>query len=110
MEMFLAPLPMVLYISQHIRFASVCSNVDDFNKRNLFLIAKLLKQAYRYHKICKAFSKFYHRHSELIVKYNIGLKLFCNKAYQNLYFMVILFINSNELLENLILVIDSKRL
>ena len=29
---------------------------------------------YRYHKIRKAFSKFYHRHSELIVKYNIGLK------------------------------------
>ena len=35
---------------------------------------KLLKQGYRYHKICKVFSKFYHRHSELIVKYNIGLK------------------------------------
>ena len=39
-----------------------------------FLTAKLLKQGYRYHKIRKAFSKFYHRHSELIVKYNIGLK------------------------------------
>ena len=39
--------------------------------------------------IRKAFSKFYHRHSEFIVKYNIGLKLFCNKAYQNLYFMLI---------------------
>ena len=50
------------------------SNVDDFNNRNLFLTAKLLKQGYRYHKIRKAFSKFYHRHSELIVKYNIGLK------------------------------------
>ena len=52
----------------------MCSNVDDFNNRNLFSIAKLLKQGYRYHKIRKAFSKFYHRHSELIVKYNIGLK------------------------------------
>ena len=39
----------------------------------LFLIAKLLKQGYRYHKIRKACSKFYHRHSELIVKYNIAL-------------------------------------
>ena len=36
--------------------------------------AKLLKQGYRYHKIRKAISKFYHRHSEFIVKYNIGLK------------------------------------
>ena len=63
-----------VYISQLIRFARVCSNVDDFNNRNLFLTAKLLKQGYRYHKIRKAFSKFYYRHSELIVKYNIGLK------------------------------------
>ena len=78
-----------VYISQLIRFARVCSNVDDFNNRNLFLTAKLLKQGYRYHKIRKAFSKFYYRHSELIVKYNIGLKLFCSKAYQNLYFTVI---------------------
>ena len=63
-----------VYISKLIRFAKVCSNVDDFNKRNIYLTAKLLKQGYRYHKIRKAFSKFYHRHSELIVKYNIGLK------------------------------------
>ena len=63
-----------VYISQLIRFARVCSNVDDFKSRNLFLTAKLLKQGYRYHKIRKAFSNSYHRHSELIVKYNIGLK------------------------------------
>ena len=63
-----------IYISQLIRFARVCSNVDDFNNRNLSLTAKLLKQGYRYHKIRKAFSKFYHRHSELIFKYNIELK------------------------------------
>ena len=52
----------------------MCSSVNDFNSRNLFLTAKLLKQGYIYHKIRKAFSKFYHRHSELIVIYNIGLK------------------------------------
>ena len=63
-----------VYISQLIRFARVCSNVDDFNNINLFLTAKLLKQGYSYHKIRKAFSKFYHRNSELIVKYNIRLK------------------------------------
>ena len=33
-----------VYISQLIRVARVCSNVDEFNNRNLFLIAKLLKQ------------------------------------------------------------------
>ena len=55
-----------VYISQLIRFARVFSNVEDFNNRNLFLTAKLLKQGYRYHKIRKAFSKFNHRHSEVI--------------------------------------------
>ena len=63
-----------VYISHLICFARMCSNDDDFNNRNLFLTAKLLKQGYRYHNIRKAFSKFYHKHSELIVKYNIGLK------------------------------------
>ena len=40
-----------VYISQLIRFARVCSKVDDFNNRNLFLTAKLSKQDYRYRKI-----------------------------------------------------------
>ena len=39
-----------VYISKILHFASVCSNVDDFNNRNLFITAKLLKQNYRYHK------------------------------------------------------------
>ena len=40
----------------------------------------MLKQGYRYHNIRKAFSKFYHRHSELIVEYNIGLKTLLQKG------------------------------
>ena len=35
---------------------------------------KIIKTGYGYHKIRKTFSKFYHRHPELIFKYNIGLK------------------------------------
>ena len=33
-----------VYISQLIRFARVCSHVEDFNARNKCLTAKLLKQ------------------------------------------------------------------
>ena len=40
-----------VYISQLIRFARMCSNVSDFNNRNLFLSAYLLKQSYSYNKI-----------------------------------------------------------
>ena len=78
-----------VYISQLIHFARVCSNVDYFNNRNLFLTAKLLKQGYKYHKIRKAFSKFYHRHSELIVKYNIRLKTLLQQGISEPIFMVI---------------------
>ena len=99
-----------VYISQLIRFARVCSNVDDFSNRSLFWTAKLLKQSYRYHKNRKAFSKFYHVHSKLTVNTTLGLKLFCNRAYQYSYFMVIWFINSKELLETQILMINSKGL
>ena len=63
-----------VYISQLIRFARVCSHVDDFNTRNKCLTANFLIQGYRYHKFRKAFSKFYHRHYELISKFNAGLK------------------------------------
>ena len=48
-----------VYISQLIRFARASSYVADFNTRNKLLKQKLLKQGYRYHKLCKTFSKFY---------------------------------------------------
>ena len=60
-----------VYISQLIRFASVSSNVADFNACNKNLTAKLL---YWYHKLRKTFSKFYRRHYELVSKFNVGLK------------------------------------
>ena len=41
---------------------------------NKLLTAKLLNQGYRYHKLRKAFSKFYRRHSDLVSKFNVGLK------------------------------------
>ena len=57
-----------VYISQLIRFARVSSHVDDFKSRNKVLAAKLLRQGYRYHKIRKAFSKFYRRHFDILPK------------------------------------------
>ena len=53
------------YISQLIRFARVSIYVDDFNTRNKVLTANFLRQGYRYHKLRKAFSKFYRRHFDL---------------------------------------------
>ena len=47
------------YISQLVRFDRASSCVTYFNTHNKFLIQKLLKQGYRYHKLRKTFSKFY---------------------------------------------------
>ena len=62
-----------VYISQLIRFARVSSHVSDFNSRNKSLTAKLLHQGYRYHKLRKAFSKFFRRYHDLVSKFKIGL-------------------------------------
>ena len=63
-----------MYICQEIRFARVCSHVNDFNARNKCLTTKLLKQVNRYHKLRKAFSNFYRQHHELVSKFNVGLE------------------------------------
>ena len=69
-----------VYISQLIQFARVSSHVSDFSTRNKLLTAKLLNQSYRYHKIHKAFSKFYRRHFDLVSKFNVGRKSLLQQA------------------------------
>ena len=56
-----------VYISQLISFAG-------FNTRNKLLTQKLPKQGYRFHKLCKTFSKFYRRYYDLISKFQVGPK------------------------------------
>ena len=63
-----------VYISQFIRFARTSLHVNNFNNRNKFLTAKLLKQGYRFHNLHKAFSKFCRRHFDLFEKYHVSLK------------------------------------
>ena len=83
MVIFLQRTSYDVYLSQLIRFARASSHADDFNNRNRFLTAKLLKQVYRYHKLCKAFSKFYRRHFELIEKYHVSLKKLMQQGISN---------------------------
>ena len=63
-----------VYIHQLIRFARASSYVTDFNTRNKLLTQKLLKQGYRYHKLCKTVSRFYRRYYDLISIFQVGLK------------------------------------
>ena len=55
-----------VFFSQLVRCARVCSHVEDFNVRNIYLTANLLKQCYRYHKLREVFSELYCRHYESI--------------------------------------------
>ena len=75
-----------VYISQLIRFARVSSHITDFNTSNKLLTAKLLNQGYRYHKLRKAFSKFYRRHCDLVSKFNVGLKPLLQQGLSELEF------------------------
>ena len=84
MEMFIALLPMMysygVYISQLICFGSW------WLQQQKKLTSKLLKQVYWYHKLRKAFSKSYYRHSDLIVKYNICFKTLLQQGISELVF------------------------
>ena len=75
-----------VYISQLIRFARVSNHVDDFNTCNKVSTAQLLRQGYRYHKLRKAFSKFYRRHFDIESKYNVGLKTLLLQGLSELEF------------------------
>ena len=86
-----------VYISQLICFAGVSSHVDDLNTRNKVLTAKLLRQRYKYHKLRKAFTKFYRRHFDFVSKYNVGLKNTSSaRSFLNLNFMATWCINSEK--------------
>ena len=74
-----------MYISQLIKFARVRRHVEDFNVRNKILTAKLLKQGYRYHKLRKAFSKFFRRHNEFVSKFSVGLKSLLHQNFMVTY-------------------------
>ena len=63
-----------VYISQLVRFARVCSTLDDFNERNLTITSKLLQQGYRFHNLINSFKKFYKRYEHLMSKYNATRK------------------------------------
>ena len=53
---------------------SECLVMTDLNARNKILTDKLPHQGYRYHKIQKAFSKFYRLYYELVLQFKVGLK------------------------------------
>ena len=85
------------------------SHVDDFNTRNKVLTAKLLRQGYRYHKLRKAFSKFYRWHFDLVSKYNVGLKTFLLQGLSEPEHYGDLVYKVRKIIGNMIFLIISRR-
>ena len=98
-----------VYISQLIRFARVCSNVNGFNNRNKVFTSKFLKQGSRAVDFVGLFLLFITDNQGGLLSTMLVWKLFCSRAYQSLCFMVIWFVDLKELLEGLVLVINLKR-
>ena len=82
-------------------------NVADFNARNKSLTAKLLQQAYRYHKFRNTFSKFYRRHYELVSKFNVGLKTLLHQGLAEPEFYGDLVYNINIMRQSACLVLEN---
>ena len=70
---------------------------------------KLLRQGYRYHKLRKAFSKFYRRHIDLVSKYNVGLKTLLLQGISEPEFYGDLVYKFRKKLVNMIFLIISRR-
>ena len=107
----------VVYTSQLIRFARVCSYVTALNTRNKLLTQKLLKQGYRYHKLRKTFSKLYRRYYDLISKFEVGLKSLLRQGlsepefYRDLVYKLKKIVGSNNFSAQFIKIISNiKRL
>jgi len=71
-----------IYLSQLIRFARLCNRVDDFHEQNSIMSRKLLKQGFLYHKLRKAFGKFYNRHFDLVKQFNSSLNNLIEGVYR----------------------------
>ena len=55
-----------------------------------------LKQGYRYHKLCKTFSKFYRRYYDLISKFQVGLKSLLRQGLSELVHKLKKIVGSNN--------------
>ena len=62
------------YISQLVRMGRICGDFASFASRNYKLTTRLIKQGFRYERLCVAFKKFSQKHQSIFSKFNATLK------------------------------------
>ena len=58
-----------VFISQLVRYARCCENFKDFRERTSILVQRLIKQSFKFTKLCHTFIKFSRKYSFLLRKY-----------------------------------------
>ena len=60
-----------VYISQLVRVGCICKKYDAFVERNMMIMSRLIRQGFRYTKLCDYFSR---RHKSLFNKYGVSVR------------------------------------
>ena len=63
-----------VYISQLVRIGRICDEYSKFAGRNYAITSRLVKQGFRYNKLCKAFKRFSRSHVSLFQKFGACVK------------------------------------
>ena len=58
-----------VFISQLVRYARCCQKFVNFKDRTLNLVQRLVKQNFKFTKLCHSFTKFSKKYSHLLKKY-----------------------------------------
>ena len=58
-----------VFISQLVRYARCCQQFMHFKERTLHLVKRLLKQGFKFPKLCRTFTKFSRKYPHLLRKY-----------------------------------------
>ena len=63
-----------IYISQLVRVGRICSDYENFVLRHRYITTRLVKQGFRYNKLCKMFVKFSHKYESLFKKFGASVR------------------------------------
>ena len=63
-----------IYISQLVRIGRICEEYSAFMDRNRMITDRLIKQGFRYSKLCKTFKKFSRKHRTIFNRYGVSVR------------------------------------
>ena len=63
-----------IYISQLVRIGRICEEYSAFMDRNRMITDRLIKQGFRYSKLCKTFKKFSRNHRTIFNRYGVSVR------------------------------------